>query len=320
MGTVTSVEKYYEDARKMLEKKDLAGFMESIGSAKVLAGADKNLLAKVTFLKVKGLYSFNQYKKALEGIPEALKYNSGEEVSQLEYYKGIIFGYRGEFVKAVSIFKNLLGKTKDIHLKVKIYLSISWVYITLDKSNLKEKLEDAKKYIDSANGYFDILPDKLKRKICNNYSVYFFYKEEYEKAIEILKKSIEYSEEKDLANIYYNLAEIYLSAYENEDLILAKEYLKKAELIGMEFNDNLSLGNTFFAKATIELREDQFFSALDTLYLSFEYFKNAEAYSYAFDCLVKINELMSEYKIDSLNSIKESFKNKLKGTAFYEKI
>ncbi len=130
--TLTS-ENFVEEAKNMLEKKDLAGFMENIGSGKVLANNNKDLLAQITFLKVKGLYSFNQHKKALESISEALLYNTGEEAFRLEHYEGIISGYLGKFDKAISIFKSIIDKTKNIELLVKSYLSIAWVYLTLDK-------------------------------------------------------------------------------------------------------------------------------------------------------------------------------------------
>ena len=134
MGIVTSVEKYYEDAKEMLEKKDLAGFMECIGSAKILAGTDKNLLAKVTYLKVEGLYSFNQFKSVKNAVAEALQYNKGDEAFRLKEYKGIALGYLGEIERALKIFKALINESENNFLLTRIYINISWVHLTLDKS------------------------------------------------------------------------------------------------------------------------------------------------------------------------------------------
>ena len=317
MGIVTSVEKYYEDAKEMLEKKDLAGFMECIGSAKILAGTDKNLLAKVTYLKVEGLYSFNQFKSVKNAVAEALQYNKGDEAFRLKEYKGIALGYLGEIERALKIFKALINESENNFLLTRIYINISWVHLTLDKS--RTNLDDAKKCLDLAKENFEDLPNRLKIQIHNNYSVYYFYKEDYEKAVDIINNSLEYCEEQDLPGLYNNLAEIYLK-YGKGSLELVKEFSDKAEIIANKYNNQLELGKAFYTKAMAEIEDEDLFTALDTLYLSFEYFKEAEAYPYAFDSLVKINELMNNYKIDYLKSIKGSLQGKLNGAEFFKKI
>ncbi|MCK4261198.1 MAG: hypothetical protein KAX49_19645 [Halanaerobiales bacterium] len=314
-------EKYYEEAKKMLKKKDLIGFMENIGSGKVLAENNKDLLAEITFLKVKGLYSFNQHKKALESISEALKYNTGTEVLRLKNYEGVIYGYLGRLNKAKKIFKELITEIQETEFLIEIYLNIAWVYLTLDKNNSKEhNVEEAKGYLELTKKHFDSLSNKLKWKILNNYSVYYFYKEEYEKAIEMLEDSIKVCEEKDLPDVYNNLAELYLKTSNEDDGVpeVVNEYLKKAEILATTYNNKLALGYIFYTTAMIELREDQF-KAFEALYLSFENFKKAEATVQACDCLMKINELMDEYKHNSLKSLRENLKNKLKDTPYYDK-
>lgn len=79
----------------------------------------------------------------------------------------------------------------------------------------------------------------------------------------------------------------------------------------MKYNKTLSLGQTFNLKAEVELREDQFFTAIDTLYLSFEYFKKSEATVLACECLLKINELMDKYRHNNLKSIRNYLKQRL---------
>ena len=159
----------------------------------------------------------------------------------------------------------------------------------------------------------------MKIQIHNNYSVYYFYKEDYEKAVDIINNSLEYCEEQDLPGLYNNLAEIYLK-YGKGSLELVKEFSDKAEIIANKYNNQLELGKAFYTKAMAEIEDEDLFTALDTLYLSFEYFKEAEAYPYAFDSLVKINELMNNYKIDYLKSIKGSLQGKLNGAEFFKKI
>ncbi|MCK4257858.1 MAG: hypothetical protein KAX49_02710 [Halanaerobiales bacterium] len=313
---VSTPKKHYEEAKNMLKKKDLTGFMENIGIAKGLSNNDKVLLAEITFLKVKGLYELNQYKKVIESVPEALEYNEGAEAFRIKKLSGISKGYLGEVEQAVEIFEELLTETEDTSLLVRIYINIAWVYLTVDKS--KECLEETKKYLGLANEHFETLPNILKRKIYNNYGVYYFYKEEYEKAIEIINDSFKYSEEKDLPKLYNNLAEIHLKLDKGGAVEVVKEYTEKAEIIATEYDDKLEIGKAFYVKAMAELEDDELFTSLDTLYLSFEYFKEAGAYSYAFDCLVKINELMSNYKVEYLKTMKESMHKKLEGTQYYK--
>ncbi len=181
-------------------------------------------------------------------------------------------------------------------------------------------MEETKKYLELAQLNFNSIPDDLKWKVYNNSSVYYFYKGEYEKAIELLEDSIQYCKEENLADVYNNLAELYLKTSNEDDGVpeVVNEYLKKAEILATTYNSNLALGYIFYTTAMIELREDQF-KAFEALYLSFENFKKAEATVKACDCLMKINELMDEYKHKSLNSLRENLKNKLKDTPYYDK-
>ncbi len=313
--------KFYEEARKMLEKKDLLDFVSKISVAVEVSRNNKEMLAKTTFLKAKGLIDFNQHNKALDCIEEALEYNVGAEAFELKKYKGVAKGFLGKANQALKIFKELTFETNDINLLVGVYINIAWVHLTLKNNNPDERnLEEAKHYLDLANEHFDSLSNTRKWKVRDHYSVYYYYNEKYDKAIEILEDSIKYCEEQYLADVYSNLAEFYLKSDTDGISIIAKEYLEKAEILATTYNNDLALGYIFYTEAMIELREDQLFTALDTLYLSFEFFKKAEAHIKACDTLLKINELMDEYKHSSLKSFRENLKNKLKDTPYYEKI
>lgn len=290
--------KCYEEAKKLLEQKDLIGFIEKISNAILLSHDDKEMLAKSTFLKAKGLVDFNQYKKALESIDEAINYNEGIELLKLKKELGKVQVYLGELSGAIEIFEELLTKTDDIFFLIGIYINITWVSLISYKKELnKNMLNKAKKYLDFANQHFDLLSNSIKTRILNNYGVYYFYREEYNKAIEIFEDCIKYSDEKFLPYLYTNLAEMFLKIEEESISKKAKEYLHLAEVLGTKYKKNIALGYTFYTKAMFELREDQFFRALDTLSLSVEYFKEAEAYMLISDSVSKIIELMDEYKL-----------------------
>lgn len=293
-----SAKKYYEEANEMLKNRDLDRFLLKIDIAELLSKTDKEMFAKIMFLKVKGLFSFCQYKKALENMPIAIEYNSGNELLRLKAYEGVMLGYLGETIKAEEIFLELIGEIEETEIEflVEVYLNIIWVYLTLCEDPETHKIEEAYKYLKLSKNNFDDLPNRFKWKILNSFSVYYFFKNEYYKSIEMLENAIQYCEEKNLADIYTNLAELYMSLDKTEISVKAEEYLKKAEIIGAKYNDAISLGYTFYSRAEAEIREDQLFRALDTLSLSFEYFKEAGAYALLSDSVLKINQLMDKYK------------------------
>lgn len=308
----TSAKKYFEEAKEMLKEKDLIEFVSKISIAELLSNNDKEMFGKVIFLKVQGLFNFHQYEKALEIIPIALDSNAGQDVLKLKNYEGVISGFLGEINKAKKIFKELIDEIEDIEFLIEVYLNIIWVYLNLDKNTTEEhKIEVAKKYLDLAKEHFNSVSNSLKWVILNNYSVYYYFLKNYEKAIEVLEDAITYCTQEDLPDIYINLAEIYME-FEKESInIKAKEYLDKAEILATKYNNDLALGYTFYTKAMVELSEDQLFKALDSLSLSYEYFKNAKAYVSVSDCVSKINELMNEYKLNNIKVLKESLQEKM---------
>lgn len=315
---VFSFEKSYEEANNSLKNKDLLEFISKISIAEMLAQNNKDMLAKATFLKVKGLFNFHQHKKILEYIPQALEYNTGYKILRLKNYEGRVYGFLGELKKAEKIFLDIIKEIEEHEFLVEVYLNLAWVYLIKIDSNT---LEEAGKYLRLAHEYFDLLSNEFRWKICNDFSVYYFYKKEYNKAIKILEDSIQYCQEQDLPDIYNNLAELYLKKT-NDGIVpeIAKEYLNKAEILATQYNNEIALGYIFYSKAMIEVNEDQLFTALDTLYLSFEYFKATEMTIKACDTLMKINELMDEYKYNSLKSVRENLKNKIKDIPYYEKV
>ncbi len=316
-----SAKVYYEKAEEMLEKKDSLGFMENIGICKVLSDKDSIQLAKVTFLKIKGLLAFSEYKKVLESISEALEVNKGLDFFRLKQFQGIALGFLGYFKDSLKIFDEIQNSIVDQDLLIEVYSNKVWINLLLYRNNKDSNiLENIKRYLDLLNERFENISAKVKGRININYSVYYYYKEEYEKAIKILLDSFELFTENELPPIYNNLAEIYLKSDQFSVSDKVYEYTDKAEIIANRYSDYLSLGKSFYTKALAELKDDQIFTALDTLYLALEYFKKANATPFAFDCLVKINELVNNYKIDRLKSLKKTLKENFRDTPFYQKL
>lgn len=312
---------YLEEAREMLRRQDLLEFVGVVSKAELLAEQEPDMMARVTFLKTHGLFKFNQYKKALESLPMALHYNSGMERSRLKNYEGIMLGYQGDLHKAVQIFKEIVPELEDQEFRVETYMNLVWAYLSLYRlEKNQEVLVEAKTYLDQANAFFETLSSRMKCKIIENLTVYYFTIGEHDKAIQISESSFEYYEEADLAFVYNNLANMYLESDKDGVSELVNEYTKRAEIIGTKYKNNLEIAKSFYNKATAELRDQQLFSALDTFYLSFEFFKRAEALTLAFECLIKINEVINEYKIERLKSIKDRLYDGFKDTPLDTKL
>jgi hypothetical protein len=305
----------------MLEIKDLIGFLTNISVAVEVSRNDLAMLKKATFLMAEGLYKFQQHRKALEWIEEALKYNDGNQAFELLKYKGKVLGFLGEVSEAERVFKKLIQMTDDVSEIAGLCINIAWARLSIDKDTpLNEKIEEVKYYLDMANQYFDQLPNEKKWKLCNNYSVYYYYKGAVNQAIELLNTAVQYCSEEDLAYVYGNLAETYLSLDDEDTFEIIHEYTEKAEIIGTKYGDNVAVARAFYTKAMAEVRSDQLFTALDTLYIAFEYYTKAEAYPLAFECLVQINELMNDYKVDRLRSLQNSLKAEFNGTPYFSKL
>lgn len=288
--------------------KKLGEFIKNTAGVQVLSGQE--MLSKVNSIRTKGLFYSNQHSNFVDSVSKRLNFE--KDSVDLKIYEGIVYGYSGELDKALNTFKSIIQQTEDEMIKTMSYLNISWIYLGLEKTFDDVKLEEAKKYIDYANRNFNSLSNEVKNKILTNYSMYYYLTEEYKKSIEKLIDSSEYCDEKDLPDLYNNLAELYLTSNnDNSFLEIIIKYLEKAEVLGTKYNKTLSLGQTFNLKAEVELREDQFFTALDTLYLSFEYFKKSEATVSACECLLKINELMDKYRHNSLKSLRNNLKHRL---------
>lgn len=310
-----SLERYYDEAIRMLEGKDLPEFMLNIGSAIALAGDDKSKLAKLTYLKAKGLMAFQQHKKAVASIQEALEYNEGEGAFRLKHALGIAKGHLGEFNEALIIFHELLDNNPNN--LVDMYTNIGWLYLNFSD---KRDLVQAKNYLDLALNFFERVTAPRKAKVLNHYSNYYYHKQDFSKAIEMLNEAQTYADDRDKVFILTNLAEIYLE-YKNEDTSLTiQKYIKDAEILGEKFDDKIALGRIYYVTALAEIKHGQLVNALDTLNVSLDYYKKADALSLALDCIIKINELINHFKLESLQSLKNSLKTNPVGSLLGDKL
>lgn len=305
---------YYQEAQKMLEKKDFADFMSNIGSAIAIAKTnlreDNDTYTQTLVLKVKGLLAFNQYNKVVEVVDQILQENKDINTFDLEKYKGVACAYLNEPKRAVKIFEKLIPETNDTETLNVLYLYLAWALLLIERKSTNQlTLDLVKKYLDIADSNFDLLTKRQKMSLLKNYSVYYFYKKDYDTAIQKLEEALPYCEENDLASIYVNFAELYFPADEFGTSTKALQYLHDAEVLSEKNKDELTVGKVYLTKAMFEIREDQLFTALDSLYLALTLFTRLEAYIYAFNCLLQINNLEGRCKESSLARKQELFAN-----------
>jgi tetratricopeptide (TPR) repeat protein len=307
----------------MLEAGDFFGFIENISKAEVFAEEDQKTLGEISFLKVRGLFKFNHHQRVIQICSKALEYNTGEKALRLLNWSGISHVHLGYIKVAESVFLKVLAEAKQRDILFETYLNLVWLYLTVNKEKLTDKtLLKAKKYLDEAAKDFDRVSKEMKRRYCNNYSVYCFHMGYYEEAIEILEEAIGYCDERDLPLVNTNLAEIYLkSGKVSEKAILNRFYecCRVAETIGSKYGDYLSIANAKAALARIDLQEGRVISCIDSLYIALENYKKADAYAYAFECLQEINRIISDYKEERLYKLSKSLTREFDCCAYREK-
>lgn len=317
--SLSTARQCYDDAKRMLAEKDLLGFITEITKAEVYSEADHNFLAEVLYLKAKGLLDFNHYKESIKAISEALIFNSGIARLKLLKFKGIALGYLGDLKSALKLFNELVSTTEEDNLLVELYTNIIWANLLLYKTeNNGDILENVKRHLDLIEGKLECLAPAKKRRFFINSSTYYAYCKEYDQGIELLLQAIDYSDEKNLSEIYNNLAALYLESDKDGISRYVGEYTKKAEILASRNKDSLEVAKSFFTSGMAELREGDYLKALDSLYLSLKYFKEAEAYPFALDCMMTICSIENEYKVECLKLYKQKLKNEFGGTGYIE--
>lgn len=322
-SSLISFQKYYQEAKRMLEKKEYEEFLLNLGRAEAVSGNKEEILAEISFLKVQGCFKFNQYRKGLEYIEEALKHNKGQKAIRLRNYKGVMLGYLGELSAAKEILIDFVNEVQEVEFLVEVYLNLAWVIGVQYK--LEKDLryaEELKKYTYLANNYFNDVGSKYRGKILDTLSFYHYSVGEYEEAIKKAEEAVSYFEKEHLPKIYNNLAAIYLELDRKDGgcSVKGREYMKKAEILGEEYGNNLEIGKAQYNQAMAKLQDGETISAVDMLYSAYEYFKKAQALTLLFDCHLKINELLSQYKDEQLRVLKKIVKHDLECTSLFEKI
>ena len=322
---VSSAEKFYVEAKNKLEEKDFIEFLANISKAELSAENENGFIAKVMFLKVQGLFKFNEFRKALSIVDEAIECTTGRDTLKLRNYKGVMLGYIGELEAGKAVLEALIDEVPTVDILVEAYLNLAWVYGTM-YSHKKERafLEGLKKYVDLANAHFEALDNKIKGKLLDSLSFYHYCTGNYAEAIALEENAANFLEEKELPKIYNNLAAMYLEFDKREGLncvsIKGREYMHNAEILGDKYHDTIEVAKSFYNQALALLQEEQIFKALDTLHLALEHFIDAQALSLAFKCLLKISDIINEYNVERLTSLKESLKENFRGTSLFGKI
>lgn len=312
-------EDFYELARASLDTGDFFGFVEGLSKAELLAQDDPKAMADIYFLKVRGLMKFSHYQRVIQVSPRALEYLDGEKRFRVRNWEGVSHANLGYIKMAESIFLQVLSQAgEEKKILFETYLNLVWLYLTIDRENFSDKsLVKAKKYLDLASRGFEGASDQSKWRFCQNLSTYYFHVGQFDAAKEVLEESIGYSQERELPQVYTNLAEIYLKLGDVSEKFFG--YCRDAETIGIKYDDYLSIGNSKSAMAMFELSENRVISCIDYLYQALENYRKSEAYAHAFECLEKVTKITSDYKIERMMSIGKALDREFDCTAYRER-
>ena len=306
---VPGAESYLMLAETALKSKSLEDFMRYIGAAEALA-VDTGVMAKVFYLRAKGLYFLGRNDMACLAVDEALKFQHTEEYRiRLGKFKACALTNKGCYKESMRILKELTTITSNDYLLSEIYLNMGWTLLDSYKSNLdKAILEEAKLYLDTAYTSIENFENTEKKRIAlTNYSEYFKLTGDIEMAIEMLEEAEEYCQESKRAKLYNDLAELYLMRNEEGDSEKVSEYLHESEVLAQKFDDDYEIAMSLYLKGLLKMDSSDFVQVLDCMYIAYTNFINVGAIKYAIECYNKIiqvtNSLNCEFVITMKNRL-----------------
>ncbi len=308
---MTTPQVYYNQALTSLDEHNLASFMESIGAAKVLAVTNNpDLLPGINFLKIKGLFKLKEYQILINSITEALTDQTGNNLFKLQCYYGLAQLYTGQIEQALVTMTKAQQQAAGSESSVEGYLNIVMGYICQYITTREEAaLDQCKHYLDLIEPHLPNVSNMLRYSYCNNYGVYYFHRRDLENSLQYIREAVQYCPEHKLPSLYNNLSDVLLKADPDGLPVDVEKYTNLAETIGLEHKDYTEVGRAFYLKAQFELRDDQLGTALDSLYMAFEYFKTAQALKFAIETLEKIQNLLQQLTSNEFITIGGKIKN-----------
>ncbi|MEN8120315.1 MAG: tetratricopeptide repeat-containing sensor histidine kinase [Bacteroidota bacterium] len=204
--------------------------------------------------------------QALE-IARTLNYLKGE--GKAFYSLSLYYLGKRDYINAEENIKNALeilllhGDSMDISNSYRIY-----GYISTDISNYGDALDYLKKSISYLHN--DSL--RIRHIVLVNIGIVQFNLSNYNASLKILLIVLKYHEKNNnisqLGHIYSLISGIYIETGEKD---LGLEYLKKAWAIGIEENDDYTIGEALLSIGSFHKEENQLDSALHYLYIAIEH-------------------------------------------------
>lgn len=315
---LSGVEKYLQQAEEALKTGSLDDFSRYIGNAESVA-SDEGTLARVLFLRAKGLSVFRRFQSAIKAIDEALQVSQSErDRVRLLKGKANIYTYTGKFRDSLRVLKEIMTQTSDEYLLSEIYLSMAGTYLMFYKAEPSDSiLDEAKFYLDEAYKAIEQYDNNYKKRLVfKNYGEYFKLKRDYDMSIEMLEESLKYCEESQLSELYVDLVQLYLERNAEGDLETLKKYLHDSELIASKFENEFDMARTFYMVAKIVEISGDYIKSLDYLHIACNNFLDIEAYSNAFECykeLVRVSGLLNN---DFVSSVRERISRQFEETGY----
>ncbi len=215
----------------------------------------KELLIRALDGKGEVLNLLGRYDEAIDSFQKVLKYSKNSHLTLAKSKRKIadIYCKQGDYDIALGMLEKaqifLTGDTLEEQLeRAEIYISRCFIYRM--KGGMKEALIEGKTGLEIVDGLsgvtFEQIEIERKKVIArgsNNLGIIFQTKGEYDKAIELYRKSLKISEEigdkQGIADAINNLGTFYYNKGEYDKAI---ELYQKRLQISEEIGDKLSIG------------------------------------------------------------------------------
>ena len=257
---VLSSTDYLKIAEDALEKRDLFNFSRYITLARIdteqspSAGTEAKAgdsLREVVELEILGLYTFGQYKEALQRIEEIILYFPELDFRvTLLRRKVIILTAARRYEEGITVLETILAEdlpAADSSILWAV-VNLSWLYLQQhqegsDISHLTKAAELCEDGLLRIDGDDD---NENRKPLLVNLGKVYFSLEEYEKAYQTFQAARKCSPED--SNIILGLAIAALELYRLKD---AQRYLKIARKTAQKAGDQKTVCKTFIIEARI---------------------------------------------------------------------
>lgn len=298
---------YLDKARIGIDQKDITVFISNITLAKDKSQSNDPIDNEVKYTYLKGLYHFNQFKKALDYIEECLpQLQDQARKNKVLIYKGLIQGKLGNFGQAIDIFEDLISEESEI--KFMAINNLMWTYLYLfitesDQKYLARAIDLGEEHTEQPSSLSN---NKYAKNLLDNLGTAYWYKGEYHQSLKWFNAALTYqNEDPKLLN---NIAATYIQLNMFKK---AEDYLHKAELMADKTDNLFEKGQTYMISADLYEQNQDYSMAVEYYQVALDNFTSAHAFIEANKCFDNIIRLTAMIDRETIGVFTKHYKDKM---------